>query len=151
MMSSKRIVGHIDSNGEVFEGAALALIFPKRRNGFGEGWVAMAQPALMALATGDFGKEAYQVFFGVIAMLDFENWIQLNQSELSEKLKMKRQNFNRALLKLENEKILLRGPRVGRSTTFRLNPNYGWKGSAKKHNEALQAKMDKLGLSIVEK
>ncbi len=151
MMSSKRIVGHIDSNGEVFEGATLALIFPKRRNGFGEGWVAMAQPALMALATGEiFGEEA-RVFFGLIAILDFENWIQLNQSELSEKLKMKRQNFNRALLKLENEKILIRGPRVGRSITFRLNPNYGWKGSAKKHNEALQQKMDKLGISIVEK
>ncbi len=151
MMSSKRIVGHIDSNGEVFEGAALALIFPKRRNGFGEGWVAMAQPALMALATGNFGEQAYKVLFGVIAMLDFENWIQLNQSELSEKLNMNRQNFNRALFKLENEKILLRGPRVGRCTTFRLNPNYGWKGSAKKHNEALQQKMDKLGLSVIEK
>src|SRR5471032_2435007 len=103
MMSSKRIVGHIDSNGEVYDGAALALIFPKRRNGFGEGWIAMAQPALMALATGDFGEQAYRVFFGVIAMLDFENWIQLNQSELSETLKMNRQNFQRALRKLENE------------------------------------------------
>ncbi len=150
IMPSKRIVGHIDSNGEIFEGAALALIFPKRRNGFGEGWIAMAQPALMALATNGFGKEAYQVIFGVIALLDFENWIQLNQSELAEKLKMKRQNLNRALSRLEKEKILFRGPRVGRSTTFRLNPNYGWKGSAKKHNEALKEKMDRLGFSVIE-
>jgi transcription initiation factor IIE alpha subunit len=110
----------------------------------------MAQPALMALATGELFGEQARVFFGLIAMLDFENWIQLNQAELSEKLKMKRQNFNRALLKLENEKILIRGPRVGRCTTFRLNPNYGWKGSAKKHNQALQTKMDKLGISVVE-
>ncbi len=85
----------------------------------------MAQPALMALATGNFGEQAYRVLCYVMAVLDFENWIQLNQSELSEKLKMKRQNFNRALLKLENEKILLRGPRVGGSATFRLNTNYG--------------------------
>ena len=149
-MMQKTIVGQIDSDGEIYEGATLAVIFQKRHNGFGEGWVAMAQPALMALATGDFGEQAYRVFFGVIAMLDFENWIQLNQSELSEKLKMSRQNFQRALRKLENEKILIRGPRVGRSTTFRLNPNYGWKGSAKKHNEVLKQKMDKLGISLVE-
>jgi DNA-binding MarR family transcriptional regulator len=93
--------------------------------GLGGGWIAMTQSALMALAKGNFGAEAYRVLCYVMAVLDFENWIYLNQSELSEKLKMKRQNFNRALLKLENEKILLRGPRIGGSKTFRLNPNYG--------------------------
>jgi hypothetical protein len=149
-MSGKKIVGHIDSNGEIHEGAALALIFPKRKNGFGEGWIAMAQPALMALATGNLGEEAYRVFFAVISMLDFENWIQLNQSELSERLNLKRQNFNRAIQKLEGEKILLRGPKFGRSLTFRLNPNYGWKGSAKKHNEALKQKMNQLGMFVVD-
>ena len=146
----KSIVGHVDSNGEIHEGAALALVFLKRRNGFNEGWVAMAQPALMALATGDFGGETYRVLFAVISILDFENWIQLNQAEMANKIGIKRENFSRALRKLEDEKILIRGPKVSRSLTFRLNPNYGWKGSAKKHKEILKEKMDKLGISIVE-
>ncbi len=147
----KEIVGQIDSNGEVYEGAALALIFPKRQNGFYEGWVAMAQPALKALAAGNFGGEAYRVLFSIIAILDFENWIQLNQTEMANEMGIKKQNFQRALRKLEKENILIRGPSVGRGTTFRLNPNYGWKGSAKKHNEALKVKMEKLGISLVEK
>jgi hypothetical protein len=31
-----------------------------------------------------------------------------------------------------------------------LNPQYGWKGSARSHQEALQARMQARGLSVVE-
>ena len=149
-MGTKRIVGQIDSNGEIHSEGVLAIVYPRRRNGFGEGWIAMAQPALMALANANLSREEARVFFAVLSLLDFENWIQLNQSEFSEKIGMKRQNFNRAMKRLEVENILIRGPKVSKSTTFRLNPNYGWKGSAKKHNEILKEKMEKLGMSVVE-
>ena len=148
-MRTTKIVGQIDSNGEISNDGVLAIIYPRRRNGFSEGWVAMAQPALMALANANLSGGEARVLFAILSLLDFENWIQLNQSELADKIGMRRGHFNRALRILENENILIRGPKVSRSVTFRLNPNYGWKGSAKKHNEVLKDKMDKIGMSVV--
>ena len=43
-------VGSVMDTGEVMEGAVLGMFFPKRQNGFREGWIAMAQDALMAVA-----------------------------------------------------------------------------------------------------
>jgi hypothetical protein len=63
---------------------------------------------------------------------------------------MNRPNFARALKRLQAIGVLLVGPKVGRNVTFRLNPQYGWKGSAKGHNEALSARMRARGLSVVE-
>ena len=32
----------------------------------------------------------------------------------------------------------LEGPKIGVSRSYRLNPNYGWKGSGKNHKQALK-------------
>lgn len=149
-MGQSRIVGQVDQDGVLHEGAALALIFPKRVNGFRDGWLAMAQPALMALAQSDLSGEAMRVLFAVLARLDFENWIQLNQAELAASIGMTRQNFGRAVRALEAQGVLLRGPKVGKSLTYRLNPSFGWKGSAKGHNAALMDRMKARGMSVVE-
>lgn len=143
-------VGQVNlSSGELIEGGALALIFPKRRNGFHEGWVAMAQGPMEKLAMANLGNEANRVLWMLLARLDFENWIHVNQAELARRLELKPPNFTRALRKLITEGVVLEGPKVGRLGTYRLSPSYGWKGSAKGHNEALQERMRARGLSIV--
>jgi hypothetical protein len=143
--------GQVDmSTGEIFEGGQLAVIFPKRKNGFQVGgWVAMAQGPMMELAKANVGLEAMRVMFALVANLDFENWINLNQAQLASTLGMDRQNFGRALKRLIAEDVILQGPKVGRNGTYRLNPSYGWKGSAKGHNAALQARMQARGISVV--
>lgn len=148
---SRRTFEQIDtSTGEVLSGF-VAVIQPKRKNGFTQGWVAMAQNAMLAMAKAAIGDEARRVFFVVAAHIDFENWIQLSQAELSDEIGMKRSSFNRALKRLEAEGVILRGPKVGRSSTFRLNPEFGWKGSAKGHKEALQERMRERGMSVIER
>jgi hypothetical protein len=143
-------VGQVDLvTGELLEGAALAVVYPKRKNGFQTGWVAVAQDPMLELAKANLGGEANRVLFYVLAKLDFENWINLNQSAGSDEIQMKRPNFARGLKKLVEIGVVLPGPKVGRNATFRLNPSYGWKGSAKGHNEALQARMRARGLSVV--
>lgn len=144
-------VGSVDlDTGEVLEGAVLGLFYPKRQNGFRQGWVAMAQDALMALARMKLGDEAQRVLFAVLARLDFENYIALSQAELGEAIGMQRTNVSRALSKLQDAGVLLRGPKAGRSITFRLNPSFGWKGSASNHRAALRERMKSAGLSVVE-
>jgi DNA-binding IclR family transcriptional regulator len=74
------------------------------------------------------GAEVLRVFLYLNARLDFENIIQVPQLEIAEKLGIKRQNVYRATRQLEDLGIILRGPKVGRSSSWRLNPNAGWKG-----------------------
>ena len=79
-------------------------------------------------ARRDVGAEVLRVFLYLNARLDFENIIQVPQLEIAEKLGIKRQNVYRATRQLEDLGIILRGPKVGRSSSWRLNPNAGWKG-----------------------
>lgn len=144
-------LGQVDlSTGELLEGATLAVFYPKRKNGFTTGWFAMAQEPLMKLAQADLGKEAMRVLFAVLAKLDYENWISINQAELGRQLSIKPSNMSRAIARLVLEGVLLAGPKLQAKGTYSLNPRYGWKGSAKGHQQALLDRMKARGLSVVE-
>ena len=144
-------LGQVDlSTGELLEGATLAVFYPKRKNGFTTGWFAMAQEPLMKLAQADLGKEAMRVLFAVLAKLDYENWISINQAELGRQLSIKPSNLRRAIARLVLEGVLLAGPKLQATGTYSLNPRYGWKGSAKGHQQALLDRMKARGLSVVE-
>jgi len=144
-------VGSVDlETGELLEGAVLGMFYPKRQNGFREGWVAMAQDAMMELAKADLGALDWRVLAGVLAKLDFENFLLLNQAELGKELGIARSHVSTSITKLEGLGVLLRGPKAGRSATFRLNPQFGWKGSASNHQKALRARMQEKGFSVVE-
>ncbi len=145
----KRVVGHVTDDGQVIEGAVLGMFFPKRQNGFRNGWVAMAQPALMALAKSNLGQQDWRVLAAVLSRLDFENYILLNQAEIAGEIGMQRTHVSSSLKRLEDLGVLLRGPKAGRSSTFRLDPTFGWKGSGTNHQKALQARMKESGLSVV--
>jgi len=139
----------------------LALVVPKRKNGFDRHFT-MNQDAMLFLARGkleetakaNLGADAYRVLFAVLSVVDFENWIQFNQSEMADMIGMKRQNFGRAVRKLEAIEVMQRGPKVGRAVSCRLNPGFGWKGSAKNPLKAidrnLRQRMDARNMSVVD-
>ena len=136
-MTQKRL-GQIDMNtGEVLEDGFVAYVTPKRKNGFGTGWVAMAQHAMDLLADSDLDGQGWRVLAKLLSRLDFENLLVLNQAELARDLKMHRQHVQRAIKKLIELGVLLEGPRIGISRSYRLDPNFGWKGSARNHVTAL--------------
>lgn len=139
-MAQKRVRGVDADTGEMLDYVPM-LVLQKRRNGFKEGWLAMAQTALEQLATSDLRGEDLRVLMLLMARLDFDNLIQVPQVEIADKLGMHKQHVNRSIQRLVELGCLLQGPRVGRSRTYRLNPNFGWKGSAKSHHEALRERM----------
>ena len=144
-------VGQVDmQTGELLEGATLAVFYPKQKNGFTTGWVAVAQEPLMALAKADLGDEARRVLFAVLAKLDFENFISLNLAELGRQLNMKPSNVSRAMSKLLKEGVVMAGPKLQAKGTYTLNPHYGWKGSARGHQDALKDRMKARGMSVIE-
>ena len=122
--------------GEVVEGF-VAYVVPKRKNGFQKGWMAMAQEAMMMLAQSNLTGNDMKVMWAMLARLDYENLIQVNQAEVAEQVGMNRHHVNRSIKKLIKLGVVLEGVKIGISRSYRLNPNFGWKGSAKGHREAL--------------
>ncbi len=147
-----RKISSIDTEtGEILDYALMAVKH-KIPNGFMTGWVAMAQEALFKMATEINSLEDFKVRDALLARLDFENFIQVSQVEIAEMLGMKKQNVNRSIKRLLGLGVLLEGPKIGRSRTYRFNPNYGWKGSSKSHHKALRAqeKASLAGLKVHE-
>ena len=68
---------------------------------------------------------------------DYENLIQVNQAEVAEQVGMNRHHVNRSIKKLIELGVVLEGVKIGISRSYRLNPNFGWKGSAKGHRQSL--------------
>lgn len=145
----QRVTHSVMDTGEIMEGAVLGMFFPKRQNGFGTGWVAMAQNAMMELARSDLGAQDWRVFAAVVAKLDFENFLLLTIADLAKEIGMQRSHASDSIAKLERLGVLIRGPKAGRSSTFRLNPSFGWKGSASNHQKALRDRMKAAGMSVV--
>ena len=135
--SMNRHMQQIDQQtGEVIEGF-VAYVVPKRKNGFQKGWMAMAQEAMMMLAQSNLTGNDMKVMWAMLARLDYENLIQVNQAEVAEQVGMNRHHVNRSIKKLIELGVVLEGVKIGISRSYRLNPNFGWKGSAKGHREAL--------------
>jgi hypothetical protein len=129
------------TTGEILEGF-VAYVAPKRINGF-EGWLAMGQGEGAARKMSKrevrttLGAEGYSVLMGALARLDYENLLVLNQAELARDLEMQPSNVNRSIRRLIDLGVLIEGPKVGVSRSYRLSPAFGWKGTARGHVKAL--------------
>ena len=84
-----------------------------------------------------FNRQRHEGYVAMLARLDYENLIQVNQAEVSEQVGMNRHNVKRSIKKLIELGVILEGVKIGISRSYRLNPNFGWKGSAKGHREVL--------------
>ena len=115
--------------GEVVEGF-VAYVVPKRKNGFQKGWMAMAQEMMM-LAQSNLTGNDMKVMWAMLARLDYENLIQVNQAEVSEQVGMNRHNVNRSIKKLIELGVILEGVKIGISRSYRLNLTSGGKAQPK--------------------
>ena len=122
------------NTGEIIEG--VPVLCGVKRNPYSTGWVMNSQQALELIAQDkEITGRIHRVLWLLVAHLDFENWIQLSQKEICRKLDMKKQDVSSAVKVLEEKEIIIRGPKVGRSYSFRLNPMLGWKGNVKNLND----------------
>ena len=125
-----KLKGYVDKyTGEEY---GFPVIVGRKRNPYGKGWVMNSQEALEIVAKDkDIKGETYRVLFFICARLDFENWVQISITEIANELDLKQPSVSRAMKVLEEKEIILRGPKVGRSYAFMLNPEFGWKGKVK--------------------
>ncbi len=137
-----KLKGYVDKyTGEEF---GFPVIVGRKRNPYGKGWVMKSQEALEIVAKDkDIKGETYRVLFFICARLDFENWVQISVTEIAKELGMHQPDVSKAMKVLENKQIILRGPKVGRSYAFMLNPEFGWKGKVTNLEDYRRQEWDK--------
>ena len=136
----QRQLGVIDlTTGELLTGVPVWFGL-KAQSPYGRRWVGMNQHFLEEFAARqDVHGETFRVFIYLNARLDFDNLINVPHKEIAKALHMQRPNVTRAIKKLEELGIIIRGEKVGRIYAWRLNPNAGWKGKVKDLQPALHA------------
>jgi len=127
--------------GEVFH----VPIFIKSTYKGGNFFMAMQEGFIHLAKLGLRGQEM-QVLMLVMGKLDFENWIRVSQTEIAQELDLNRSVVSRAIKRLVEEGILHKGPKVGTSSTYRLDPGFGVKGRAKNQKKI----RDEIHLSVIE-
>ncbi|CCQ56700.1 replication/maintenance protein RepL [Crocosphaera watsonii] len=150
-MGITRLKPLYDSNGNIKgyvnkytgEEYGFPVLVGRKKRPYGNGWLMNSQEALEILAKDkEITGETYRVLFFVCARLDFENWVQISVTEMAQELELKQPNVSRAMKVLEQKGIILRGPKVGRSYAFMLNPEFGWKGDVANLNEYRKKRED---------
>lgn len=86
--------------------------------------------------------EARRVLDYMMGNLDFENFIQISQAKIAKDLSMKKPNVSRALKLICDKKILVAGPKIGKSLSYRMNFRYGWKGKVSSLKKLQKSHLD---------
>lgn len=134
-MSRKRIIQFDPKTGEQLEGT-IVYVGARHPSIYGGDWYMSHREASAALAKDpDITGRTFRVLLFLLSKLDYENWIQVLQTEIAEELGIDKTNVSKEINLLLRKKILIRGPKVGQSYAFRLNPYYAWRGNGKTGRE----------------
>ncbi|KZN99328.1 replication/maintenance protein RepL [Bacillus badius] len=119
---------HANVDPETGEIVSLTMPYKPMKSNLGGGWLAMYQDPLSWMADAKLSYEEYRVILKLLGKLDFENYIRVTQTEIAKDLGMQQSNVARAIKGLLEQDIIRKGPKVGNSNTYRLNPHIGHKG-----------------------
>jgi predicted transcriptional regulator len=106
-------------------------------SGFPRGFFMMGQHDALDVMEQFNRLEDFRVLVALLKRLDYQNVIVVVQKEIAESLNMHKSQVSRAISRLVSVGAIFKGPRDGQSCMYRLNPNFGWKGSAENHVKAL--------------
>jgi len=157
LMMRKRYVPMSDGSvvdaetGEVNTAGFIAIHVPRQSSQFGQRFFMASQDATVTLAQRrhEFGMDGYAVLWYLLGRLDYENLIQMPQTEIAEALSMQPSHVSRAMKKLVDIGAIHKGPKVGGRAAYRLNPTLAWKGKPERHKDALKARMVAAKMSVV--
>ncbi len=94
-----------------------------------KGWLMLFQDAFIELAKDrELWGQPTAVLHFLLGKLDFENHILVQQVEIAEALNIPKTRVSEAIKKLVDKGVILKGPKMGRTASYQLNINYGWKG-----------------------
>ena len=119
----------------VADGAYTALVTESPRNGFKEFFI-------MSKLTGRImrrvkSEQTHRVMWALLALLEFDNFLALDQTAIARDLSMPVSNVNRAIKSLIKIGAVVVGSPTGVHKSYKLSPVWVWRGKAKDHIKAL--------------
>lgn len=120
------------------EAECMLVVAKRKRNGFGQGWIAMDQEMLAKIAKEIKSLEEMRVLNFILSRVAFNNIILATQAEVCKELGMLRPNVSKAFRRLQEAGIISEAYKQGSSKFYRLNPAYAWKGKASEHVRAIR-------------
>jgi biotin operon repressor len=134
------MLGYAYADGS-FESIGPSDVLKRQRRTFAREFVTMFTDALIDTAkAADFKGSDLRVLMYLMGTLGIGNrWQVFNQAEIAEEIGISRVHVNRAIKKLVERGVLVKGDRVGRGFAYSLNPMYGWKGTIEQHNAAVKS------------
>lgn len=118
--------------GEILDQGRGTFVYVPSRIKLKEDWFMTFQDALAVLAADkDLWGRPRAVLDYMMARLNFDNFISLSQVEIADALKIHQPHVSAAIKMLVDKGIIEKGPKQGRSSSYKLNPYYGWKGRVK--------------------
>lgn len=133
------IANIVNEDGEIEQWAMVPL---KRKVIAGGFFMAIQEGFIWISQLEGIKLQEMRVLLYIMGKLDFENYINISQKQVAEALGMKKQNVSAVFKTLEKYGIIHKGPKVGLSWTYRLDPNFGYKGKAR-NMQKLQNAIDK--------
>ena len=122
----ERYICAVDEDGNVAYYAQIPST--AKKNKIGGHWMATFLESLRWMAHQDLTGEQWKVFAALCSMIDFDNYIRVNQTALAKELHTTKGNISRSIKKLLDLDIIAEGPRAGLYKTYMLNPHIGIKG-----------------------
>lgn len=117
------------STGEIQRQYVITPLKPKTM--LKGGFFLAIQDGFEYISKLDLTGEQYKILTYIMSKLDFENYICLTQKSVGEALKLNKSNVSKAFKKLVAEGIIHEGPKIAQAKTYRLDPNFGFKGRSK--------------------
>ncbi len=119
--------GYADlETGELFDLAVVAVPRPTHRQ---FGVFTMITNEVVDRASDNLSSEDFRLLMRLVTRMDDRNYLFLDLTAFAAEIKRGRVYTSRAIARLVDLGALQRGPRVGRSWTYRLDPWLGWRGS----------------------
>lgn len=127
--------GLVSDQGELFRAEDYAFVAIPRKAKL-RGWFMAFEDAMERLSKD---KELWgtpnAVLHFLLSRMSFENHILVQQIEIARELAIPKETVSRAISKLLEKGVIERGPKLGRTWSYRLSPSYGWKGDVRNFQE----------------
>jgi hypothetical protein len=118
--------------GEIIDHERFTFIAVPDRQRIKEDWFMAFQDAREMLAKDrEIWGQPRAILDFLESRLSFENFIGVEQSEIAKALEIGRNKVSEGIKKLVDKGIIEKGPKLGRTYSYKLNPFYGWKGRVK--------------------
>lgn len=123
--------------GEIVEGAVYVSQVKRAKPAHGRFFMLSQAEWITQLIADGIGFQDLKVLHALFTKVDFENWINVDQGVIAKMVAMRTPHVSRSIGNLIKLGVLIKGPKVGRFATYRMNPAYGWKGKPKNYQGAV--------------